>query len=380
MNSERVLLVVDALYIGGTETHVLGLAKELVKNDTFVAIAANKTGNLVNSFEALNCPIYHIEFPKSITLKEDHEMELIGEIEKIIDSENISHIHIHQAPSGYLAGKAAENRGIPTILTIHGTYYPDYEMEELLKLSDAVICVSPPLCNYIKTFGIEKPHLIPNGINLENYPKNSPTENVRSILKIPEDSIVLLYASRIAWSKAHVCSVFLRACKDLKLQSFPDLHVIIVGDGNKLADIKSLAQMIEEICEDSFIHIVGEQKNMHAYYSAADCIVGTGRVALEAMASEKQVVAVGNHGYFGIVDTKNIEDAWSHYFGDHGSKGTCSRHKLRDDLKKIIEDKEQLRLNGIKFREIVEERFNIQTIVKETLKIYFETVKGGMIK
>lgn len=379
VTEERILLAVDALYIGGTETHVLGLAKELIKNNVFVAIVANKTGSLVNSFEALKCPIYHIEFPKTITLEKNYETNLVKQIELIIESENISHVHIHQTSSGYLAGKAAKNRDIPTILTIHGTYYPNHEIQELLKLSEAVICVSPPLCDYVKTFGIEHPYLVPNGISLEDYPKNSPATDVRNELKIPEDATILLYASRITWAKAHVCSVFLRACKDLKVGEMPNLHVIVVGDGNKLDEIISLARMIDRICGENFIHIVGEQKYMHPYYSIADCVVGTGRVALEAMASEKQVIAAGNHGYFGIVDTGNFEEAWSLYFGDHGSKAVCNRHRLSGDLKKILADKEQLKLNGIKAREITEEMFNIQTIVKEILNVYSkQTTKGGM--
>ncbi|MER2171635.1 MAG: glycosyltransferase [Psychrobacillus psychrodurans] len=379
MTEKRILLAVDAFYTGGTETHVLGLAKELIKKNVFVAIVANKAGNLVNSYEALNCPIYHIEFPKSINLEKNYETELVKQIELIIESENISHVHIHQTASGYLAGKAAENRNIPTILTIHGTYYPNHEIEELLKLSDSVICVSPPLCDYVKTFDIEHPYLIPNGISLEEYSKKPPVKDVRHELNIPDDATILLYASRITWAKAHVCSVFLRACKDLKVEEMPNLHVIIVGDGNKLDEIISLAGMIKKICGEEFIHIVGEQKHMHSYYSTADCVVGTGRVALEAMASEKQVIAVGNHGYFGIVEAGNFEEAWSHYFGDHGSKTACNRHRLRGDLKKLLEDKEQLRLNGIKAREMTEEKFNIQMVVKEILNVYSKlTTKGGL--
>lgn len=380
VTKERILIVVDALYIGGTETHVLSLAKELMKNNIFVAIATKKVGSLVNSFETLKCPIYDIDFPRTLELPENLEMKLVGEIEKIIESENISHVHIHQTPSGYLAGKAAKNKGIATVLTIHGTYYPNHEIQALLKLSDAVICVSPPLCNYAKSLGIENPYLIPNGINLEDYPKNPSTEEIRNKLNIPKDSIVLLYASRIAWAKANVCSILLRACKDLKLQSIPNLHVIIVGDGNKLGDIQFLSKTIEEMCNETFIHIVGEQRNMHAYYSTADCVVGTGRVALEAMASEKQLVAVGNHGYFGVVNNGNFEEAWNHYFGDHGSKVACCRQILREDLKKILIDKEQLKLTGMECRKLVEENFNIHKVAQNILEVYSKTIKGGIEK
>ena len=378
MNKERILLVVDALYIGGTETHVLGLANELIKNNTFVAIIATKTGGLVPSFEALQCPIYHIDFPKTLQLPKTQEVALVTEIEKIIVSENISHVHIHQTSSGYLAGIAAQNKGASTILTIHGTYYPKQEIQQLLNLSDAVICVSPPLCNYIKSFGIDNPYLIPNGINMDDYLVNSSSDKVRNELNIPKDATVLLYASRITWAKAKVCSIFVRACKDLKLSFSPNLHVIIVGGGDKLNDVQFLSEMIEKMCNDKFIHIVGEQKNMHDYYSAADCVVGTGRVALEAMASEKQLVAVGNHGYFGIVNKENFEEAWNHYFGDHGSKVACSRHTMRDDIKKILLDKEQLLLNGKNSRQLVQEKFNIHTVAQELLNIYSETKKGGV--
>lgn len=375
--NERVLLVVDGLYIGGTETHVLELAKELIKNNVFVSIVARKEGSLLSYFKELNCPIYHIDFPRTLKLENTHENKLVEEIERIIETEKINLVHFHQTPSGYLSGMAAKNKGVPTIFTVHGTYYPNHEIQRLLKLSDFVICVSPPICDYISSFGVEDTHLIPNGINLEDYPTNRTSEELKKNLKIPEDSIVVTYASRIAWAKAKACSMFLRACKDLKINPVPNLHVVVVGGGNRLNDIKDLAHYIENLCNRSFIHIVGEQKDMHPYYSIADCVVGTGRVALEAMASEKTVLTVGNHGFFGVVTKENIGEAWEHYFGDHGSKSPCSRHVLRDSLKKILLDKEYLKLNGIESREIVVEKFNIQNVSKEVLKIYSEAIKGG---
>jgi len=379
MNKERILLVIDALYVGGTETHVLGLAKELMKNNVFVSIAARKEGSLLSSFEDLKCPIHHIDFPRTLNLEEKHEQELVKKIEEIIEIENITLIHSHQTPSGYLAGKAAKNKKIATVFTVHGTYYPNDEIRKILKFTDSVICVSPPLCNYIKSFGVENPYLVPNGVNLKEYERDTKkTADLRKELNIPEDSIIVVYASRISWAKANVCSIFLRACKDLKLKLFPNLHVVIVGGGDRLGDIQNLAQMIEKMCNDSFIHIVGEQKNMHTYYSIADSVVGTGRVALEAMASEKPIIAVGNHGYYGIVNKGNINEAWDHYFGDHSSKSACSRVNLRNDLKKLLLAKEQLILYGKEARKIVEEKFNIQKVVIDLLKIYSETTGGGI--
>jgi len=377
VSKERILFVLDALYVGGTETHVLGLAKELMEKNVFVAIVARKEGSLLKSFEALNCPIHHIDFPRTLKLEKMHEKNLVEKIEEIIESEKITLVHFHQTPSGYLSGKAAKNKEIPTIFTVHGTYYPNHEIRMLLEFTHTVICVSPPLKEYIQSFGIKTTYLVPNGINLAEYPLNKTYEELKKELKIPKESIVVVYASRMAWAKAKVCTMFLRACKDLKINVLPNLHVIVVGGGSRLNDIKNLAQYIEQLGNNSFVHIVGEQKNMHAYYSIADCVVGTGRVALEAMASNKTVLAVGNHGYFGIVTKENLDEAWAHYFGDHGSTMPSSRHTIRDNLKKVLVDKEFLKLNGLQSREIIEEKFNIQKIADEMIKIYSETVKGG---
>ena len=38
----RVLLTMDSMNIGGTETHVLALAKELIRVGIYVAILSNK--------------------------------------------------------------------------------------------------------------------------------------------------------------------------------------------------------------------------------------------------------------------------------------------------------------------------------------------------
>ena len=63
---------------------------------------------------------------------------------------------------------------------------------------------------------------------------------------------------------------------------------------------------------------------------------------------------------------------------DHGSKSPCNKHLLKDDLKKLLHNMEQLKRNGASYRKVIEEKFNIQTIAKEVLKVYAQTIKRGM--
>lgn len=100
-----------------------------------------------------------------------------------------------------MAGKAAKKKGIATVFTVHGTYYPKHEIRKLIEISDSVVCVSPPLCSYMKGLSVKNPFLVANGIDLQEYRDTSFSEDLRNHMKIPENSVVVLYGSRITGEK-----------------------------------------------------------------------------------------------------------------------------------------------------------------------------------
>jgi len=85
-----------------------------------------------------------------------------------------------------------------------------------------------------------------------------------------------------------------------------NIHAFIIGDGHGFNDIKETADRINNSSEEEFIHLFGERINMINFYSNSDCVVGTGRVALEAMACGKPLIATGNQGYFVLLTQNNF--------------------------------------------------------------------------
>jgi len=367
----RVLLVLDGLDLGGTETHVLSLAKEMSCRGIHVVIAS-RGGQMEESFRPIRCPMYKINFPKTMDVDEEEKNLLVRKVEEVIEKERISIIHAHQTPSGYITSLAAKKYNIPIVFTVHGTYYPKKELIEMVKMSTAVITVSPPIQRYVQKFTSSHPTVIPNGIDTEEF---TPTDsNLKASLGIPDDAIVVLYASRLAWAKARICMMLLRACKDLKA-IYPNLYVVVAGDGPRLKEITELTNFIHKVCNQSFIRLVGQQTEMTKYYSIADCVVGTGRVALEAMSCKKAVIAVGNHGYFGIVKPSEYEKAWDCYFGDHGSREGCGRYILGRDIKLLFRSMDDLEVLGVEGRKFVEEKFNIKNCVSDIVNLYTSLLK-----
>ena len=339
----RVLMVLDSMNLGGTETHVFSLVEALQRQGCSCYIVG-WNGPMSQVFAQIGCPIHYIDFMAGNL--ESKERKIVQDLEKFMEDEEITVVHAHQTPSGKIAAKAAKKLGISFVFTVHGMYYPQEELHFVLQNSQAVISVSNPVQDYLLNQKFTS-HLIPNGVDLRTFYTASYPE-FRKVHNIPENARVIVYVSRITWSKAIVCDTLLRAVKDLRKEGLSDLHVVVVGDGFQFHDIERLTKTIHHFTSHTFIHLVGNQTDVSPYYAIADLVVGTGRVALEAMACGKPVLAVGNHGFFGLVEPSVYKQAWNYYFGDHFSNQKTTRvlmakalyHALKntDDLKKMGEE------------------------------------------
>lgn len=110
--SLRILMVLDSIEVGGTETHVFSLAKEMLRKGIHIAIVGNK-GRMIDKFYDLGCPIYEVDFPYTLNIEEEKRNELISQVEQIIEKEDISLVHAHQTPSAYLTFSVAKQKEFP---------------------------------------------------------------------------------------------------------------------------------------------------------------------------------------------------------------------------------------------------------------------------
>jgi glycosyltransferase involved in cell wall biosynthesis len=370
----RVLLTMDSMNIGGTETHVLALAKELIRVGIHVAILSNK-GPLSDDFKKLGCTIYTMDFPLTIINSRDNAEIYKNKIKQVIQNERINIIHAHQSTSGVLCIDVANELNIPCIFTVHGLYYQDIASDKLNKCTK-VISVSEPVFDWLQDFNIPS-LVIPNGVDYNIfYPRES--TNIRKQLQVPKDAFVILYASRMAWGKINVCENVIKACRDLRNIEKMNVHAFIVGDGPGFKGIKEIADRINNSYLRKFIHLFGERTDMLEFYSNSDCVVGTGRVALEAMACGKPLIASGNQGYFGLLTQNNFQKARKIYFADHKAMKDNDAHILYEDLKYIYRNKSQVIQIGESSTEWSKDFFDIRRTTQEIIKVYESAIKEVM--
>ena len=356
----RVLMVLDGMDVGGTETYVLTLSKSLVKVGATVVIAG-RNGNLYGDFRKIGCPIYLLK-------KERESFE--KQIRSIIESEKINIVHLHHPPSGLAVLNLLDKIKIPSVFTIHGLYYKNV-IPHLNKCSK-VISVSEPVKKYLSKYNVNST-LIPNGIDTnEFYPENN--RSLRKELNIPSNAFVILYVSRLAWGKLIACRKLINVCNELRKTTKQEVHLVIVGTGQNMNTVENLSKQICFSSNRKFIHLLGERLDLRNCYASSDCVVGAGRVALEAMSCGKPVIAMGNHGYFGLVEPSVFNEAWLNYFGDHNSCDDYNTNRLIQCLKLILSSKESLLSIGKSSLKWVIEKFDIKSITGDVLKEYISTI------
>lgn len=339
IDSLKVLVVLDKLNIGGTETHALSLIEGLLDKNIEVVVAA-ASGPLDDVFNSLNCKVYQVDFPLYIETNIDKVLEYENILSNIISEECINVVHVHQSPSGSLCIDLCNKLNIPCIFTIHGLYYQDI-VENKLKLATEVISVSPPVSKWLLDSGISST-IIPNFIDFDNFMPSNLESDIRKELNIDDNAFLALYCSRLTWGKTLVAENLIRVCRDLRRLEDVDIHAVIIGDGPDFAKIYSCCDRANRVLNDNFIHVVGAKTSVTSYYSSCDCVVGTGRVAIEAMACEKPVIASGNLGYFGIINESNLDESWDNYFADHKFNKINNASYLYKDLKFMMFNKDKL--------------------------------------
>lgn len=371
----RILMLIDALNIGGTEMYVLELAKSLKKLGAHVIIGTSG-GPLTEVFKHYGLKIVKIPFTSDY-ISNKNIMKLIKLTKKIIDEEKINLLHCHLFASMRLGNDIYRSYKIPYIVTLHGLFYPNDVLFMSCINATKIIAVSEPIKKLIESKLGSRIRgeivVIPNGIDMENFHPQHTVKGLKNQLGIPEKSQVITYCSRLGWGKTLAAEAFIFACFILMTEN-KNLHAFVIGDGADKNLITHEVNILNKILQRDAIHVVGAKFDVLPYYQNANIVVGTARVALEAMSCGKPVIAVGNHGYTGIISPKRMNEQWNMYFGDHDSIKKADPLTLAKDLNKLLQGTKMCKFLGRRGRSWCEKKFDSRLVVKDISDLYQEVL------
>lgn len=355
----NILLVTMEMNIGGAETHILELAKELKKqkNEVWVISAG---GSLVSELEKNG--VVHIYAPLK-DKKPKHVLDSINIIKKIIMEKKIDVVHAHARIPGAICGYVCKKLKVHFVTTIHGIYRVNFLLKKITNWGERALAVSEDIRQHaIKEYKLNPDNIrvTVNGINLEKFKKQEVNENLG--FKVDKKRKKIIHISRLDKESSRVAEVLIDIADELEKEG---ADIIIVGSGNYIDELRRKAQ-----CSKNII-FTGARTDVEKVLNIADAFVGVSRAALEAMATELPVILAGNpdyaQGYQGIFNKKKLELAKSTNFTCRGLE-KIEKETLKNDILKVLE--EDVKTMGEYNRSVVKEYYSVEKMTSDALELY----------
>ena len=367
----RILLVTMGMDIGGAETHILELAKELKHRNNDVYVVSNG-GKYVE--ELKECNIEHIWAPlhnKNI----NNMIKSYKILKKEIKEKNIELVHSHTRISSFICGLLHKKMKFPFVTTAHWTFKVTPLLKWMSNWGENVVAVSEDIKEYlINNYQIPSENIFVtvNGIDTEKFSKTIDYTQIEKEFDYQKNANRIVSISRLDESRALVAKQLVNISEKLN-EKIPNLEIVIVGGGDVFDEIKEKAEQINQKLGKKLIIMTGARTDINKFAASGTIFIGVSRAALEAMACEQPTIVAGNEGYLGIFDETKLEKGIETNFCCRGLEKS-SEDKLEEDVCKLFaqSNKEEM---GKYNREIVKKYYSIEKMADDCESAYTKTIE-----
>ena len=370
----KIIMTLMSLDIGGAETHVAELSKQLVKLGHEVIIVAEKgaywDGLLSSGIKLVRAPLDRRDITSMIA---SYKI-----LKTVIKAEKPDIVHAHARIPAFLCHMVRKTVRFKFVTSAHGTYSTAFPLKILTRWGSKTLAVSKDIKRYLKdNYHLKSKNIIVsvNGVDTDRFSPDSAYESVLDGLGFEKDAKRIVYMSRL---NDDVCKPLFRLLDFFEEieKDFPGLELMVIGDGNSYDKIAAKAKEINIRLSRTAVALTGAIVDVPRYIAAADIGIGVGRAILECMSMGKPVIVAGEEGYIGILDHNTLDVAIETNF-------TC-RHRMdihddqfKNDLFSLLNMSNEQRLTlGAYGRSIIKEKYSLESMVKDNLALY-DMVSGG---
>ncbi len=364
----KVLLSLMKLDIGGAETHVVELAKELKRRGFEVVITSNG-GAYVPEIEAFGIKHYVVPLQNKNPKNVVNAFKLL---EKIIIEEKPDIVHSHARIPSFILGRIKRKLKFPFVTTAHWVFNTKYGLKYITDWGEKTVAVSEDIKKYLMdNYKIPEEDITVtiNGIDTDKFSPNTDKTAAQAEFGLKEDDNTIVYVSRMDTSRSLVAHQMIEATERLD-EIVENLRVIIVGDGDDFENIKKEAEAVNERLKRQAISLAGARVDIAELIAPCKLFVGVSRAALEAMAEAKPTIVAGNEGYIGLFDETKLPEALATNFCCRGC-GDSTTDKLAQDIGEFFglwqEDRDKL---GNYSRQLILDNYSVKRMTDDTENMY----------
>jgi glycosyltransferase involved in cell wall biosynthesis len=307
-----VLQVIPSMEAGGAERTTLEVARAVLAAGG-KSVVVSSGGRLVEQLEEEGTR--HVRLPMA-SKNPGIMWRSRGQLRRLIARENASLVHARSRAPAWPALWAARSAGVPFVTTWHGAYSGRTGLKLLynsvMARGDVVIANSAFTAEtiretYLRWDFIEgrRIEVIPRGADIDAFSRHAVTRERRALAaeRLGRDGLRVLLPGRLtAWKGQDVMVEAARRLREGRC--VPVLRVALVGSAQGRGRFEEeLRAMIASHGLTDSVTLHGPWDDMPAAYEWADVVVSAstrpeafGRVAVEAMAMARPVVATDHGG------------------------------------------------------------------------------------
>ena len=362
----KILLLIDSLSVGGAETHVYDLARELKALGHSVTVAS-AGGELARRI--CKCGVRHIKirfFTRGVILGVIDYFRL----RSLVKRERFDIIHAHSRRAAFIGERTARRARIPFVTTAHAKFSVSPIKKYMSRWGYYVSAVSEDIAAYLcEEYSIspERIRIIQNGVDTSHFAPIS-EERERYGKRI-------VFVSRLDADCSEAAYLLCRMAERFSLR-YGKIKISIVGGGSEYGALSLLAAHMNKILGYSAIELLGSIADVRGVLSGADVFVGVSRAAIEAMSTGINTVIAGNEGFFGVVTHENIKRAAEDNFCGRES-GKLDAERLFSEILRVLDmPAESAVAEREAVRRYIEKNHSATECAKMTLELYRAAVGG----
>ena len=368
---KSILIATMALDIGGAETFIVELSRQLAKSGHRVTVVSNG-GIYVSELEKEG--VRHIKVPLH-TKNPASMLRSFARLKKIVIHNNIDVVHAHARIPAFICNRVCHKLNVPFVTTVHFKFRTSFLFRKFTRWGSYTNSVSKDINDYlIENYNYDESHtaLTVNGINTEKFKPMAKDKAIMEELGLSNEDNVISTICRIDKGSSKTAFMLCDTAIDLSAK-INNLKIIIVGEGNQFDHLKEEAAKVNKQAGRELMILTGRRSDISAILSVTDVFTGISRAALEAMATAKPVVLCGDFGYLGILDEESLPKAIETNLTCR-SMAAPSNEKLTTDLILMFNDKTIRTRNADLNINTVKELYTVERMAKDALFMYDKAI------
>ena len=358
----NILFLSTHLNTGGITSYLLTLAKGLRRRGHRIFLATSG-GNTQEEFKKIGADL----IPLNIHTKSELDPRIylaMGPLKNLVQENRIDVIHAQTRITQVMGELLHKITKRPYISTCHGFFKKRLSRRIFPCWGNRVIAISEAVSEHLhKDFGIleEKIVLIPNGIDLEEFPliKDEQKQFNRQKFHLGDNPIIGIIA-RLSDVKGQ--DILIWAMKKV-LEKIPQAQLLLIGEGKEETALRA---HVKDLKLENHVHFYPIVNKTAESLSLLDVFVmpsrqeGLGLSVMEAQASGLAVVASRVGGLPSLIE--------------HEKTGLLVSPEdiegLADAIIRVIQDKQLAYNLGSAARAFIQKKYSADRMVGKTLEVY----------